>query len=258
MYNLKYALLSFFILFCATYSCAQSKIGSFKLKELRFGIDKKFKTDWYTKADDNADSGGSGWSDPLNNYCLNLGILFSNNLFFEAGYQKESFNISWEYEKEDVFRYFTEDIEHSFIVPIRLGYQLKLFKVFGQPVYLSPSIGYQMAFNRGTNNMQDWSGIMGRSGTEFFGTYAYKKGEEYALRKYNGFFEGRLQIEATVSKVFSFYAGGGYCRGQHIIGRTDVSYSYQNGPEQRIATTTRGSNKYVNIGIRLRIPLMEK
>jgi hypothetical protein len=135
------------------------------------------------------------------------------------------------------------------IVPLRVCYQLRLFDLFKNPVRLTPSIGYLFGGKNGEVLSLDGIIQIQRPGYNFVA----ENGTTIKSTRF-GFGEFRLQLEASISKAFSFYAGGGYCLGTRVIGEASGTYSINGGPERTVITQTKGTNRYLNAGIRLRIP----
>lgn len=228
---------------------------------IKLSVEYKSKQDTYKNTDNNPSSGeGMYIREPYKNFSFLLGVRLHPNIIAEVGFQREEFQIGWELTEKHPFSSY-RSFESAYVIPLRLYYKIKLFNLFKNPVSISPSLGYLMAFGQGGKAiLGDGIGTITFTdmGFTFVATDRHFKGVEYALEKNYGFGEIRLQLEFNISKAFSFYGGGGYCFGTKVIGKTNVSYSINGMPAQQISTASKGSNRYLNAGIKLRIPNSKK
>ncbi len=191
-------------------------------------------------------SEGGYIGDSFKSYRFLLGIRVAPHLIIETGWSAEMFWTGWEVKDHLTTHY---NFMHARVVPFRVCYQVRLFDVFKNPVRLMPSVGILFCrkagevLSGGGGVQIQWPGYLfvAEESTEIQAT-SFRLGEF------------RLQLEANISKAISFYGGGGFCLGTKVIGETRGSYSINGGPERTVITQTKGTNYYLNAGIRLRIP----
>jgi hypothetical protein len=176
-------------------------------------------------------SEGGYIGDSFKSYRFLLGIRVAPHLIIETGWSAEMFWTGWGPKDHLTTHY---NFMHARVVPFRACYQVRLFDVFKNPVRLMPSVGIlfcrkagEVLSGGGAVQIQ-WPGYLfvAKESTEI-------KSSAFCLG------ELRLQLEASISKV---------------IGETRGTYSINNGPERTVITQTKGTNYYLNAGIRLRIP----
>jgi hypothetical protein len=243
------------VLILLIFPCIQgvSQQLDFKTGNFRVSFERRIKSDYHYNNDSERER--SKMLESRRYFSYSMGFKFYKSFFAELGFHQESYNLSCLFlENERGASLFSYPIESGKVFPLRIGYEQRMFNLFKHPVYVTPSIGYAFGFAQGVMLTDSSNFTAGDPTMGIFAIGTFKKGREYDINKRFGFIETRLQAEFMVSKAFSFYAGGGFNFGTHVIGRTNVTEFIGGVQTGKIVNITRGDNRYFNIGLRLRIP----
>ncbi len=213
---------------------------------VRLSFEVANKQDRYTKTNTNK-QGKVPERDK--NYRFSIGARIAPNFVLETGYFRETYWIRIKEKSEyDAWQNFTS----AHIIPLRLCHQVRLLNVTPKcPVRFNSSFGYLFAKETAG------AGLLNSTSTfdwNFLGTTMKGKAFSKNVAERFGLWEIRLQLEASISKWISFYAGWGHCYGTRIIGKANATYSLNGAPEKSINTISKGTNRYLNAGIRVRVP----
>jgi hypothetical protein len=203
---------------------------------------------YYKHAKKSPETSSGYINDDSKNFRFMLGVRVAPRFVIETGIHSEMIWMAWGHQEHFVAEY---TFARTMIIPLRACYHLHLFDIFNNPVRLEPSFGFLLGYV-GENKV-----VGAGEQVVSYNLPNYTFVAEHCTRlrnQYYGTSEFRLQLEANISKVISFYGGGGFCLGTKVIGETRGTYSINNGPERTVITQTKGTNYYLNVGIRLRIP----
>lgn len=183
------------------------------------------------------------------NYGFYVGYR-KKRISIEAGYYKEKFFITSEHEGVAVSGF----IGSYNMFPLRIGYHLPIMNIWKRGLSLSAHLGIITARGK---SQEDWLTVTAAfpngADTLFVTTYPYSKNAaSFKL------WEARIQLQYDVFRHVSVYGGIGVGLGSMDVITSNTEYRHNQNSPELIENQSKGSNSFVNIGLKLRIPVRNR